>query len=99
MKNDRKVRDVRSRACKIKVLNGRVPGTWKWTIGIGCLSIVLDVDKSKTLFAHILWWRHVTIKNDRQVHVNIDTTLLVMAHNPAHDLFSIGNLKYYLELC
>ena len=33
MKNNGKVRDVRSLACKIKVLNGRVPGTWKWTIG------------------------------------------------------------------
>ena len=32
MKNNGKVRDVRSLACKIKVLNGRVPGTWKWTI-------------------------------------------------------------------
>ena len=27
MKNNGKVRDVRSLACKIKVLNGRVPGT------------------------------------------------------------------------
>ena len=32
MKNNGKVRDVRSLACKIKVLNGRVPGTWKWAI-------------------------------------------------------------------
>ena len=32
MKNNGKVRDVRSLVCKIKVLNGRVPGTWKWTI-------------------------------------------------------------------
>ena len=32
MKNNGKVRDVRILACKIKVLNGRVPGTWKWTI-------------------------------------------------------------------
>ena len=32
MKNNGKVRDVRSHACKIKVLNGLVPGTWKWTI-------------------------------------------------------------------
>ena len=31
-KNNGKVRDVRSLACKIKVLNGHVPGTWKWTI-------------------------------------------------------------------
>ena len=29
MKNNGKVRDVRSLACKIKVLNSRVPGTWK----------------------------------------------------------------------
>ena len=34
MKNNGKVRDVRSLACKIKVLNGRVPGTWKWTIAL-----------------------------------------------------------------
>ena len=32
MKNNGKVRDVRSMACKIKVLNGCVPETWKWTI-------------------------------------------------------------------
>ena len=32
MKNNVKVCDVRSLACKIKVLNGHVPGTWKWTI-------------------------------------------------------------------
>ena len=32
MKNNGIMRDVRSLACKIKVLNGRVPGTWKWTI-------------------------------------------------------------------
>ena len=32
MKNNGIVRDVSSLACKIKVLNGRVPGTWKWTI-------------------------------------------------------------------
>ena len=32
MKNNGKVRDVCSLACKIKVLNGCVPGTWKWTI-------------------------------------------------------------------
>ena len=32
MKNNGKVRDVRSLTCKIKVLNGRVPGSWKWTI-------------------------------------------------------------------
>ena len=32
MKNNGKVRDVRSLACKIKVLNGFVRGTWKWTI-------------------------------------------------------------------
>ena len=32
MKNNGKVRDVRSLAWKIKVLNGPVPGTWKWTI-------------------------------------------------------------------
>ena len=32
MKNNGKVCDVRSLACKIKVLNGRVPGTWQWTI-------------------------------------------------------------------
>ena len=35
MKNNGKVRDVRSLACKIKVLNGHVPGTWKWTIATG----------------------------------------------------------------
>ena len=34
MKNNGKVLDVRSLACKIKVLNGRVLGTWKWTIVI-----------------------------------------------------------------
>ena len=33
MKNNDKVRDVRGLACKIKVLNGRIPGTLKWTIG------------------------------------------------------------------
>ena len=32
MKNNGKVLDVRSLACQIKVLNGRVTGTWKWTI-------------------------------------------------------------------
>ena len=33
MKNNDQVRDVRSLAwLKIKVLNGHVPGTWKWTI-------------------------------------------------------------------
>ena len=32
MKNNGKVRDVRSLACKMKVLNGSVSGTWKWTI-------------------------------------------------------------------
>ena len=32
MKNNGKVRDVRSLACKIKVLNDCVTGTWKWTI-------------------------------------------------------------------
>ena len=32
MKNNGKVGDVHSLACKTKVLNGRVPGTWKWTI-------------------------------------------------------------------
>ena len=32
MKNNGKVRNVCSLACKIKVLNRRVPGTWKWTI-------------------------------------------------------------------
>ena len=31
-KNNDKVCDVLSLACKIKVLNGRVPGTLKWTI-------------------------------------------------------------------
>ena len=36
MKNNGKVRDVRSLAYKIKVLNGRVPGTWKWTIRNRC---------------------------------------------------------------
>ena len=30
--NNGKVHDVRSLVCKFKVLNGRVPGTWKWTI-------------------------------------------------------------------
>ena len=30
MKHNDKVRDVRSLACKIKVLKGRVPGTWKY---------------------------------------------------------------------
>ena len=40
MKNNGKVRDVSSLACKIKVLNGRVPGTWKWTIeGKWCCEI------------------------------------------------------------
>ena len=29
MENNDKMRDVRSLACKIKVLNGRVLGTWK----------------------------------------------------------------------
>ena len=32
MKNNDKARDVRSLVCKIKVFNGRVPGTWKLTI-------------------------------------------------------------------
>ena len=32
MKNNGKVHDVRSLACKIKVLNSCVRGTWKWTI-------------------------------------------------------------------
>ena len=32
MKNNSKVCDVHSLVCKIKVLNGRVLGTWKWTI-------------------------------------------------------------------
>ena len=35
MKNNGKVHDVRSLACKIKVLNGCVLWTWKWTIGVG----------------------------------------------------------------
>ena len=35
MKNNGKVHDVRSLACEIKVLNGRVLWTWKWTIGVG----------------------------------------------------------------
>ena len=32
MKNNGKVLDDRSLACKIKVLNGHVLGTWKWAI-------------------------------------------------------------------
>ena len=32
VKTNDKVYDVRSLACKIQDLNGRVPGTWKWTI-------------------------------------------------------------------
>ena len=40
MKNNGKVRDVRSLACKIKVLNGRVPGTWKWTIYVHVSHII-----------------------------------------------------------
>ena len=32
MKNNGKVCNVRSLECKIKVLNGHVPETWKWTI-------------------------------------------------------------------
>ena len=32
MKNNGKVRDVRSLACKIIVFNGRSRGTWKWAI-------------------------------------------------------------------
>ena len=31
-KNNGKVRDVHSLTCKIKVLNGHVPETRKWTI-------------------------------------------------------------------
>ena len=38
MKNNGKVCDVRSLACKIKVLNGRVPGSWKWTNNSGLIS-------------------------------------------------------------
>ena len=32
MTNNSKVRDVRSLACELKVLNGNVPGTWKFII-------------------------------------------------------------------
>ena len=32
MKNNGKVCDVPSLVCKIKVLNGCVPGTWKWSV-------------------------------------------------------------------
>ena len=50
MKNNGKVRDVRSLACKIKVLNGRVPGTWKWTIcyyeHIIFMSLIFRFDES-----------------------------------------------------
>ena len=45
MKNNGKVCDVRSMACNIKVLNGRVPGTWKWTIV--CEILYLDNDFGK----------------------------------------------------
>ena len=31
MKNNGKVCDVHSLVCNIKILNGLVPGTWKWT--------------------------------------------------------------------
>ena len=40
MKNNGKVRDVVSLTCKIKVLNGRVPGTWKWTIVESALHVM-----------------------------------------------------------
>ena len=45
MKNNGKMRDVRSLACKIKVLNDRVQGTWKWTIKF----LLQTMDKSTKL--------------------------------------------------
>ena len=52
MKNNDKVRDVRSLACKIKILNGYSPETWKWTImycKLWCMSTIVLTFLSRTV--------------------------------------------------